>query len=171
MKKIILIALNIVIFILSAEFIPSAAEVKTIVPPAPPLPVALQKQETKPPLPVVRPPENTYSYNPVGKPDPFRPIVEEEKIVKNKETKKDLNSIFPLQRMEIDNFRVVGIAGNRIRRVAIVEDATKKFYPLFVGTHIGLHNGKVIEILADRIIVEEYDAKKTKRIILKLHKN
>jgi type IV pilus assembly protein PilP len=90
--------------------------------------------------------------------------------VKKKEEKKDLSSIFPLQRVATEKFRVVGIAGDQIRRVAIVEDATKKFYPLFNGTHIGLHDGKVIEIMADRVIVEEFESKKPKRIILKLHK-
>jgi type IV pilus assembly protein PilP len=102
--------------------------------------------------------------------DPFRPFVEIEVATKKKEEKKDLSSIFPLQRAETEKFRVVGIAGDQMRRVAIVEDVAKKFYPLFTGTHIGLHNGKVIEIMADRVIVEEQESKKAKRIILKLHK-
>ena len=172
MKKIPFIALNIFIFIFSAEGFVAAADVKKALPSVPPLPAAVQKQEATQPTPTVLPPESAYNYNPLGKPDPFRPIVEEQKVAAKKiEEKKDLSSIFPLQRMELEQFRIVGIAGNQLRRVAIVEDATKKFYPLFVGTHIGLRNGKVVEILADRVIVEEYAAKKAKRIILKLHKN
>lgn len=80
-------------------------------------------------------------------------------------------SIFPLQKAGVENFKVVGIMGDEIRRVAIVEDAGKKFYPLFVGTRMGLHNGKVTDILADRVIVEELDGKKTRRVVLKLRKN
>lgn len=87
------------------------------------------------------------------------------------EVKKDVSSIFPLQREEVEKFRVVGIAGDQNRRVAVVEDAAKKFYPLFIGTHIGVNKGKVLEILADRVIVEEYETSKAKRIILKLRKN
>jgi Tfp pilus assembly protein PilP len=50
----------------------------------------------------------------------------------------------------------VGIAGDDKRRTAVVEDGTvKKFYPLFVGTVIGPNEGKVVEILPDRVIVEE----------------
>ena len=79
--------------------------------------------------------------------------------------------MFPLQRDETENYRVVGIAGDKDHRVAIAEDTGKKFYPLVIGTHIGLYNGKVIEILADRVIVEEYQTKKAKRVILKLRKN
>ena len=79
--------------------------------------------------------------------------------------------MFPLQRAETEKYRVVGIAGDKDHRVAIAEDASKKFYPLLVGTHIGLYNGKVIEIMVDRVIVEEYETKKAKRVILKLRKN
>jgi type IV pilus assembly protein PilP len=94
----------------------------------------------------------------------------EKKKVEKKE-KEAVFSIFPLQRAETDKYRVVGIAGDKDYRVAIAEDATKKFYPLLKGTRIGLHNGKVIEILGDRVIVEEYENKKAKKVILKLRKN
>jgi Tfp pilus assembly protein PilP len=115
--------------------------------------------------------EGTYSYNPLGKPDPFRPFVDEDLISKKKDEKKDMSSIFPLQREAVDKFRVVGIAGDNERRIAVVEDGAKKFYPIFIGTHIGLHNGKIIEILQDRVIVAEHEKNNVKKIILKLRKN
>src|SRR4030043_500243 len=85
--------------------------------------------------------------------------------------KKDMSSIFPLQRAATEKFRVVGIAGDQLRRVAIVEDTAKKFYPLFKGTYIGLKNGRVVEIMADRVIVEEREEETAKKIILKLRKD
>ena len=114
-----------------------------------------------------------YSYNPTGKPDPFRPFIVVDVAVEKKQGEKKAAavSIFPLQMAETEKYRVVGIAGDESYRMAIAEDAAKKFYPLFKGTHIGLNNGKVIEIMADRVIVEEYEAKKAKRVILKLRKN
>ncbi|HON58818.1 MAG TPA: pilus assembly protein PilP [Smithella sp.] len=126
------------------------------------------------PAPPVVNPKETYSYNPLGKPDPFKAFIEIETTEKKKkEEKKALaaTSIFPLQREDTENYRVVGIAGDQEHRVAIVEDAAKKFYPLYKGTRIGLNNGKVVEILQDRVIVEEYDEGKAKRVTLKLHKN
>jgi len=60
--------------------------------------------------------------------------------------------------------------------VAIVEDrVAKKYYPLFVGTYIGLNEGRVAAILPDRVIVEEKaekQAKKAKirRMTVMLHK-
>lgn len=115
-------------------------------------------------------PLEAYSYNPVGKPDPFRPFIVVETAPKKVE-KKEPTSIFPLQRAETEKYRVVGIAGDENHRVAIAEDSAKKFYPLAKGTRIGLRNGKVVEIMADRVIVEEFEGKKSKRVILKLRKN
>jgi len=93
--------------------------------------------------------------------------------VKKKEEKKV--SVYPLERDEIEKFKLAGIIGDPIKRLAIVEimeEGKLKFYPLLRGTHIGLHKGKVLEIMADRVIVEETDkSKKTKRIILKLYKD
>jgi type IV pilus assembly protein PilP len=120
------------------------------------------------------PPADNYSYNPAGKPDPFLPFITMEILARQKIEKKEKEavfSIFPLQRAEAERYRVVGIAGDKDHRVAICEDAAKKFYPLLIGTRIGLHNGKVVEIMADRVIVEEIENKKAKRIILKLRKN
>jgi type IV pilus assembly protein PilP len=123
------------------------------------------------PLKPAPPVENTYSYNPAGKPDPFRPFVQEEIAAKKKAEKKKAVSIYPLQRIETAQFKLVGIAGDQKQRIAMVEDITKKFYPLSIGTRIGLNNGKVIEILQDHVVVEEFTGKKSKKIILKLRKN
>jgi type IV pilus assembly protein PilP len=126
------------------------------------------------PVPPAPAPVDNYSYNPSGKPDPFKTFIvppEPPAALKQKVLKKAAVSIFPLQRAEVDQYRVVGIAGDKDHRVAVVEDAAKKFYPLLIGTRIGLNDGKVIEIMADRVIVEEIENKKAKRIILKLRKN
>ncbi len=133
-------------------------------------PAVISAQDQPPPLTVA--PADNYIYNPSGKPDPFRPFVTvDAAIVKQQVAKKAEVSMFPLQRADIERYRVVGIAGDKDHRVAICEDAAKKFYPLYVGTRIGLYNGRVIEILADRVIVEEYETKKPRRVILKLRKN
>jgi type IV pilus assembly protein PilP len=173
MRKITLLTLIIMAGFLSREGL-FAAEAKKPSLPVLPMKSAPVKQPVPAPqplLPSVLIPESTYSYNPVGKADPFRPFVDVETTVKKKEEKKSVSSIFPLQREEVDKFKVVGIAGDQTRRIAVVEDAAKKYYPLFIGTHIGPNNGKVVEILPDRVIIEERETKKGKRIILKLHKN
>lgn len=153
---------------------PAVAPKQIQQPPVPPAanvaPATAPKQIQQPPL--APPSIDNYSYNPLGKPDPFRPFIAVADVAaKQQVVKKVEASMFPLQRAETEKYRVVGIAGDEYHRVAIAEDAAKKFYPLFIGTHIGLYNGKVIEIMADRVIVEEYETKKAKRVILKLRKN
>ena len=138
--------------------------------------VQLQTQTPSQPPPVLTIPQNTYNYNPLVKPDPFKPFIDLKVKVPalktdKKEAKAKVESIFPLQKVEAENFNLVGIIGDEARRVAIVEDSAKKFYPLVIGTRIGLNNGKVSNILADRITVDELAGKKIKRIILKLRNN
>lgn len=193
MKKIFSIFINCLMIIFGTAFFAFAAEVKNAATPGsavsanaaspkqaqPALPVAVpvpandQKQQAF--LPSVNPSAaDTYSYNPSGKPDPFRPFIVIETTPKPKQetaVKKKRTSIFPLQRAETTSYKVVGIVGNEDHRVAIAEDSAKKFYPLLIGTRIGLNDGRVVEILADRVIVEEFDNKKGKKVTLKLYKN
>ena len=134
-------------------------------------PVAGQQQTQLPSMSqVTQASDNVYRYDPLGKPDPFKPFIDVE-IKAAKAVKSKVESIFPLQRSEVESYRLVGIVGDQTRRVAVVEDSTKKFYPLFVGTRIGLNDGKVTDILADRVTVDELEGKKVKRIILKLRRN
>ena len=117
-----------------------------------------------------------YHYNPAGKPDPFKPFVEKEMLLKKKSERAAVVSIFPLQREGIDQFNLVGIVGSAARRVAIVETKDGKGrYPVAIGTRIGLNKGKVVEIRNDRIIIEEVSqgrtGQKTNRISKKLHKD
>jgi type IV pilus assembly protein PilP len=179
MRKIKFAIASTFIIIFMIAIFAFAAEVKNTSPATPHAPVnvapaAIPTQIQQPP-PLAPTSVDTYSYNPLGKPDPFRPFVavvtEKDIDVKKQIAKKAEASMFPLQRAETEKYRVVGIAGDKDHRVAIAEDASKKFYPLLVGTHIGLYNGKIIEIMADRVIVEEYETKKAKRVILKLRKN
>jgi Tfp pilus assembly protein PilP len=124
-----------------------------------------------------------FIYRTVGKSDPFRPFIETDPAVKKKreedlKKKPGLKSrpISPLQQSDIEQFRLVGIIGDEKSRTAIVEDRIgKKFYPLFVGTFIGLNGGRVAAIDPDRVIVAERAATEgrkvqIRRITVMLHK-
>ena len=167
---------------------PWAAETKAAPPSAPP--VGAAKPVSKPAPPAAPPPPSPTVYQPAGKPDPFHPFIETD-LALQKKLEADLKKqaatkaaakgrpISPLQQSEIGQFRLVGIAGDEKRRTAVVEDGTvKKFYTLFVGTVIGPNEGRVVEILPDRVIVEERvvdpnpKAKKAqaRRMTMMLHK-
>lgn len=130
-------------------------------------PVDAAKPVAKPAPPAAPQASAPYVYQPAGKADPFYPFIEAELAIQKKQ-EEDLKKqaamkavakkrpLSPLQQAEISQFRLVGIAGNDKRRTAVVEDgAAKKFYPLFVGTFIGPNEGRVAEILPDRVVVEE----------------
>ena len=150
-----------------------AADLKTLPPAAP---AGGSGEPLAKPIPAAALPATpTYQYNAAGKPDPFKPFMETDPALKTKKEedlgKKTLaksGSISPLQRLDIGQFRLVGIVGDQDRRTAIVEDGVaKKYYPLFVGTYIGLNGGRVAAILPDRLVVEERVEtrdKKTKRV-------
>jgi type IV pilus assembly protein PilP len=122
-----------------------------------------------------------YNYSPKGKSDPFKPFMEtdasvikkKEEALKKKKTKLDTagKTISPLQKADLNQFQLVGIAIDKNEKTAIVEDkSAKKHYPVFVGTYIGLNGGRIAEILADRFVVEEItktDDDKTKKAQVK----
>jgi type IV pilus assembly protein PilP len=107
--------------------------------------------------------------------DPAQKKKMEEEENRRRAASKD-RPISPLQQADIGQFRLVGIAGDQNRRVAMVEDGiAKKYYPLFVGTYIGLNGGRVAAILPDRVVVEEKAEKQDKksqvrRLTVMLHK-
>lgn len=104
--------------------------------------------------------EDSFTYVRTGKPDPFRPFIDltvdkkkqEEELKKKKAL---LESALPLVSMPIESFRLVGIAGNEVRRVAIVVDPTGRFYPLSAGMVIGENRSKIVSIQEKKIILEE----------------
>jgi len=151
-----------------------AADLKTL-PPAAPAGGAGGPGAT--PVPAAAPPADpAYQYNAAGKADPFMPFLEMDLTLKKKKEEGQKKKaaaqgrpISPLQQAELGQFRLLGIAGDENRRAAIVAHGpTKKFYPLFVGTYIGLNEGRVAAILPDRLVVEErvetQDKKKRKRV-------
>src|SRR5512137_2712824 len=116
-NKFIIAGAFIIVFVIA--IFSFAAEVKDTPPAATTAPAALVVPAAAPAqiqqkTPLAPPATGAYSYNPAGKPDPFRPLVEAAKpqniAAKKEGKKKDELSMFPLQRDEAENYKVVGIA-------------------------------------------------------------
>lgn len=95
--------------------------------------------------------EPEFSYNPVGKPDPFKPFIQLTPVREIPRTA----PLTPLQKYDISQLKLVAIISTPEENVALVEDATGKGYFVKKGTLIGKNEGKVTRILRDRIIIEE----------------
>lgn len=114
-----------------------------------------------------------FHYNPKGKVDPFKPLVRE--VVPKAQAKTKPGGLTALERLSFDTIRLVGIGGTEKTRLAIISDSKGKSYILLLGSLIGPNNGRVAEIAADKIIIEEpVDSEKGKkrfrRVPLLLHK-
>lgn len=95
--------------------------------------------------------ETEYTYNPAGKPDPFKPFIQ---LTPVKEFSKSI-PLTPLQKYEISQLRLVAIISSPEGNIALVEDSEGKGYFLRKGTWIGKNDGKVTKILKDKVIIEE----------------
>lgn len=155
--------------------VPSFAQAETAAavqkPVEAPKPLEVQKA-----LDVQKPDEAaSYHYDAKGKIDPFKPFLNLEVA---KVTTKPIRNVprTPLEEVGLDQFKLVGIAIGSNRKAAMVEDPKKKGYIIGEGTVIGHNRGRVVEILRDRVVVEERlpDAtgkNKTQRTVIKLHKD
>jgi len=94
--------------------------------------------------------EDPYTYNPVGKRDPFKPFIA---LGPKKPVSKA--PLTPLQRYDVSELKLVGILKGPRGYRALVEDAGGKGFIIGKGTLIGRENGKVKEIHEDRVIVEQ----------------
>ncbi len=115
--------------------------------------------------------EPEFSYNPAGKPDPFKPFIQLTPVREIPRTA----PLTPLQKYEISQLKLVAIISTPEENVALVEDATGKGYFVRKGTLIGKNDGRVTRILRDRVIVEEtyldvFGKVKTNEVIMLLHK-
>jgi type IV pilus assembly protein PilP len=113
--------------------------------------------------------EAEYSYNPAGKPDPFKPFIQ---LASTRGTR---TALTPLQKFDISQLKLVAIISAPEGNIALVEDVTGKGYFLKKGTWIGKNDGKVTKILKDKVIVEEvyqdiFGQTKTNEISISLHK-
>ena len=121
-----------------AETAPPAA-------PAPEKEVASLPAEAAPPV---------WIYNPEGKIDPFEPaMIAAEEAAAGK--RKHSRPVTPLEKFDVGQLKLSGViqapSGNR----ALVEESTGKGYIVSQGAYIGIYSGRIVQILNDRIVIEE----------------
>ncbi len=108
-------------------------------------------QETVPPE---TSPEDTYRYDPAGKRDPFfSPLY---RVTEQGNTTSD-EAKTPLQRLDLGQFKVVGIILETPEPKALIEDNSGLGYIVTSGTLIGSNGGVIKSIEPNRILVEEYE--------------
>jgi len=121
--------------------------------------------------------EEKEHYDSHGKIDPFNPLIQDKpeesrSIIAEKGPKRILT---PLEKVGLDQIRLVAVIIMEKRQIAMVEEASGKGYEVGIGTYIGKNQGKVSEIKDSSIVIKElvkdYKGRLKERVQeIKLHK-
>jgi type IV pilus assembly protein PilP len=98
------------------------------------------------------------SYNPTGKIDPFAPLVKDEPakpLLTEKSKSEKREPATPLELVDLSQLKLTAVIRTPSGFKAMVEESTGKGYIVGIGTYMGIHSGKVVNIFKDRIVVEE----------------
>lgn len=114
-------------------------------------PTPVPKEKPKKPKAKAAAVDPDYVYSPVGKRDPFRPYHD-----RTRSTSDQVDpACGPLCTWEIEQLRVVAVVSGMASPVAMVEDPRGRGYVVRRNSSIGKQNGRVTEILRDRLVVTE----------------
>jgi type IV pilus assembly protein PilP len=94
-------------------------------------------------------PVSAYSYEPLGKRDPFRSYV----LDRLKEV--EVSSKGPLEQFELQQLSVLGVVWETNNRRALVSDPSGQAYIVSLGDAIGKNDGRVIDIEDNLVLVRE----------------
>jgi len=89
--------------------------------------------------------------------DPFKPAIVEVKQVPKGAVKDAAQNpnLLPIQRVEVDKFKVTGIIAGLKENRALILDPDGKAYVAKTGMQIGPNNGKIVRITSTAVEVEE----------------
>jgi type IV pilus assembly protein PilP len=127
----------------------------TRAPEPPPRPAAAQLAEVpsglekKAPLTELAVPEVAYTYNPVGKHDPFRittgiPCCAPTPVCEG-----------PLCGYSLEELKLTGVISGMANPVAVIESPQGKAFQIYRGSTLGRNGGVVKQVLRDSIVVAE----------------
>jgi type IV pilus assembly protein PilP len=111
----------------------------------------------------------SYSYDPSGRRDPFKPIV-----LEGQQPGVERLDLPPLQRVGLTELNLIGIVWGGFGYSAMVQTPDGKGYTVKRGTRIGPNNGVVSAITENAIIVQEqfvdvYGKRQVREYVKHLH--
>jgi type IV pilus assembly protein PilP len=93
-----------------------------------------------------------FSYNPIGKRDPFRSYLADIDQLQRDEPKRRLE---PTEMFDIDQFRLTGLVTGTSQPKAMVEDPTGRGHVVKIGTRLGKKGGVVTRITTTGMVITE----------------
>ncbi len=98
-------------------------------------------------------------YSVTGKVDPFAPLVQEKGSAYRgveKVAQRPKRMLTPLEKLDLNQMKLVAIVAMAEMRLAMVEDTAGKGYEVRIGTYMGKNGGRVSAINPEGIEVKEY---------------
>jgi len=115
-----------------------------------------------------------FTYDSLGRQDPFRPFVDFSQLERTIPTD-PTRPLTPLEKFSLNQYHLVGIilAGEG-HNYALVEDPERVGYTVREGDYIGNQSGRVSKISENEMVVEEpyldiFDKRQIRTIVLRLH--
>lgn len=96
-----------------------------------------------------------YSYNPVGKRDPFRSFLRDLNVAGGGALRQAVCSE-PLCQYDIDQLTLVAVVSGDANPIAMLQDGSGTGYVVRRNSKVGKQGGKVTQILRDCVVVTEY---------------
>ncbi len=154
-------------------------------PPPPPPPTKIEKteppaaEEVKGEQEAEIPPEpepTVYEYDPAGRREPFKSLISEEEVdaIEVIATPDPELQKTPLQKVDLNQLKITGIILGSLGDYARILAPDGKSYTVNVGTLIGTHEGEVISITENTVVVREiirYESGKVEEIESPLYLN
>jgi len=107
-----------------------------------------------------------FKYRPQGRVDPFLPLIAKKKkstptrstdTVHKVLRKKRTRILTLLEKYDLSQLKLTAVLRTSKNAVAIVEETSGRGFVVKTGTRIGLNSGRVVDILMDRIIIQEFE--------------
>jgi type IV pilus assembly protein PilP len=132
-------------------------------PPPPPPPSKVEKTEPPPPTEgseeevVEEEQEPEYTYDPTDRREPFESLIAEDvpTIEDLIITPTPAANLSPLQKFSLDELKLIGIILGGLGDYARISAPDGKSYTINIGTPMGKHEGKVISISDNVVLVKE----------------
>ena len=115
-----------------------------------------------------------FTYDSLGRQDPFRPFVDFSQLERTIPTDPTRPQT-PLEKFSLNQYRLVGIIlAGKGQSYALVEDPERIGYTVREGDYIGNQSGRVSKISENEMVVEEpyldiFDKRRIRTVVMRLH--
>lgn len=99
--------------------------------------------------------QETEHYDAQGKIDPFESLIQDKSIEQPLVDEQPKRILTPLEKIGLEQIRLVAVIIMEKRQIAMVEEASGKGYEVGIGTYIGKNQGRVSEIKDSSIVIKE----------------